>query len=105
MERSGDAEGLSGAGVDPRYLKDGVKPTIPYRSLLPKGVDGMLVAGRCLSADRMAMAAIRVQASCMATGQVVGEAAALAVARGVDLRRIDIGELKARLKARGCIVP
>ena len=93
------------AGVDPKYLKDGVKPTVPYRSLLPKGVDGMLVAGRCLSADRMAMAAIRVQASCMATGQAAGEAAALAVARGVDLRRIDMGELKARLKSRGCIVP
>ena len=93
------------AGVDPKYLKDGVKPTVPYRSLLPKGVDGMLVAGRCLSADRMAMAALRVQASCMATGQAAGEAAALAVQRGVDLRQIDVGELKTRLRGRGAIVP
>ena len=93
------------AGVDPKYLKEGVKPTIPYRSLLPKGVDGMLVAGRCLSADRMAMAAIRVQASCMAAGQAAGEAAALAAERNVDPRQVDVAELKARLKDRGCIVP
>lgn len=92
-------------GVEPKYLKDGVKPTIPYRSLLPKGVDGMLVAGRCLSADRMSMAAIRVQASCMATGQAAGEAAALAARRGIEPRAVDINELKAGLRARGCIVP
>ncbi|MGN0847955.1 MAG: FAD-dependent oxidoreductase [Kiritimatiellia bacterium] len=92
-------------GVQPKYLAEGVKPTIPYRALLVKGVDHMLVAGRCLSADRMAMSAIRVQASCMSTGQAAGEAAALAARKGCSPRDVPVEEIKAGLRARGCIVP
>ena len=92
-------------GVQPKPLEPGVKPTVPYRCLLPKGVDHVLVAGRCFSADRVAMSAARVQATCMATGQAAGEAAALAAKRGVAPRDLPAGDIKAGLRARGCIVP
>ena len=92
-------------GVQPKYLAEGVKPTVPYRALIAKGVDHLLMAGRCLSADRVAMSAIRVQASCMATGQAAGEAAAIAARKGCSPRAVPVEEIKAGLRARGCIVP
>ena len=64
---------------------------IPYRSLLPKEYDNMLVAGRCLSADRFALAAVRVMPPCFAMGEAVGVTAALAVdgdVNAVDVKRV-----------------
>ena len=58
--------------IDTRPLAPGVVPTIPYRALIPKGSDHLLVAGRCISGDLEASSAYRVQASCMATGQAAG---------------------------------
>jgi ribulose 1,5-bisphosphate synthetase/thiazole synthase len=52
---------------------------IPYRSLVPREVDGLLVAGRCASATQAAMGAMRHMGTAMATGQAAGTAAALAV--------------------------
>ena len=92
-------------GVEPKYLAEGVKPTVPLRALIAKGVDHLLMAGRCLSADRVAMSAIRVQAACMATGQVAGEAAALAAKKGCSPRELSVAEIKDGLRTRGCIVP
>lgn len=92
-------------GVMPRKLDVGVKPTIPYRALLVKGIDHLLVAGRCLSADRMAMSGIRVQAACMAAGQSAGEAAALAAKKGCSPRDLSADEIKAALLSHNCIVP
>lgn len=92
-------------GVDPKYLPIGVKPTIPLRALLAKGVDHVLMAGRCLSADRMAMSAIRVQAACMATGQAAGEVAAQAALTNRSPRAVPLDEIKSGLRARGCTVP
>ncbi len=93
------------SGVKTTQLKPGLVPSVPYRALLPKGVDHMLMAGRCLSADRTAMSAIRVQASCMATGQAAGVAAALAARKGCPPRALPAREIKAALRAGGCIVP
>lgn len=92
-------------GVRPQPLKEGVRPTVPLRALVARGVDHLLVAGRCLSADRVAMAAIRVQAACMATGQAAGEVAACAARRGCSPRAVPLDEVKRGLRARGCIVP
>lgn len=96
---------VKGRGTVQRDLPVGVVPTVPLRALLPKGIDHMLVAGRCLSADRLAMSGLRVQAACMATGQSAGEAAALAARTGRAPRDLDPEEIKAGLRARGCIVP
>jgi hypothetical protein len=61
---------------------DGFQPShydIPYRSLVARGVDNLLVAGRCHSATRMAASSTRVTATAMAMGQAAGVAAAIAV--------------------------
>ena len=70
------------SGVEPKKPQPGVVPTIPLRSLAPKGSRNLLVAGRSISSDRLANSAPRVQASCMAMGQAAGAAAALAAAQG-----------------------
>jgi glycine/D-amino acid oxidase-like deaminating enzyme len=93
------------SGVQPAHLKEGVVPTVPLRALIPKGSRNLLVAGRCLSSDRLANAGLRVQATCMATGQAAGAAAALAAQRGTTPGQVPIGEIKALLAAGGAVVP
>lgn len=66
---------------------------IPYRCMVPKGVQGLLVAGRAISATHIAMSSMRVQATCYALGQAAGAAASLAVDEGCPLSDIDIGAL------------
>ncbi len=90
---------------DRRHLAPGVVPTIPFRALIPQGKENLLVAGRCLSCDRLALSGLRVQAVCMATGQAAGAAAALAAKRDVTPANVETSELKAVLKANGAIVP
>jgi hypothetical protein len=71
-------------GVKPKHLPEGVVPTVPRGALIPKGSRNLLVAGRCVSSDRLANSALRVQASCMGMGQAAGANAALAAQAGVS---------------------
>ena len=93
------------SGVHPAHLKEGIVPTVPLRALIPKGSKNLLVAGRCLSSDRLANSALRVQATCMATGQAAGAAAALAAKKGTTPGKVPIEEIKTLLKENGAIVP
>jgi hypothetical protein len=93
------------SGVKPAHLKEGVVPTVPLRALVPKGSQNLLVAGRCLSSDRLANSGLRVQATCMATGQAAGAAAALAARRGVTPGAVPPADIKALLRFQGAIVP
>lgn len=74
---------------------------VPYRCLLPRGVEQLLVAGRCVSADSTAAGAIRVIPPCMGMGEAAGVAAALAVKAGCTARGLDTGLLRRRLRERG----
>jgi hypothetical protein len=74
---------------------------VPYRSLIPKGVEQMLLAGRCVSADSTAAGAIRVMPPCMGMGQAAGTAAAMAVKEGTTVRKVDAQKLREVLKNRG----
>ena len=74
---------------------------IPYRSLLPLGVEQMLVAGRCISADHEAHARSRNMPACMATGQAAGIAAAIAVEEGATVRKVPLARVQAALRALG----
>jgi ribulose 1,5-bisphosphate synthetase/thiazole synthase len=74
---------------------------IPYRILVPESVDGLLVAGRCVSADRIACGSIRQQAGCMVTGQAAGVAAALAAKAGAKPRHVPVGAIQETLKQQG----
>ena len=76
---------------------------IPYRVMLPKGIDNLLVAGRAISATRMASGATRPTAQCMAMGEAAGTAAAILTKCGGAARDIDISVLQARLKENGAI--
>lgn len=78
---------------------------IPYRILTPKESKNILVAGRCVSTDRIMQSSIRVMPGCYITGQAAGMAAAMAVESGTDTRGINVRELQSRLKAMGAFLP
>jgi hypothetical protein len=64
-------------------------------------VEGLLMAGKCLSATHEAVASTRIIPVCMAQGQAVGTAAALAVRQGVSPRALDTGLLRNTLIDQG----
>ena len=74
---------------------------IPYRSLVAVGVDNLLVAGRCYSAEFHALGATRVIATSMSMGQAAGHAAAMSVQKQILPREVDGKELRALLVAEG----
>lgn len=92
-------------GVRPKPLKPGTVPTIPLRALVPKGSRNLIVAGRCVSSDRLANSGLRVQASCMGMGQAAGAAAALAAKSGTTPLEVPLEEIHAMLRKHGQIVP
>ena len=92
-------------GVTPKQLGDGVVATIPLRALIPKKSKNFMVAGRCLSSDRLANSALRVQASSMGMGQVAGATAAIACQRNVSPADVPLDEVKNLLRNHGAIVP
>ena len=71
---------------------------IPYGCLVPESVDGLLVAGRCISTDRWANGSIRVMGTCAATGHAAGVAAALAIRDGVQPRALPPGQVREELR-------
>lgn len=94
-----DIHASKGASQSVTFLEE--PAYVPYRALIAEGFPNLLVAGRCLSADRVAFASLRVQASCMGSGQAAGVAAALASASGVSVQDVDVPALVAELKNMG----
>jgi hypothetical protein len=88
-----------------QHLPVGVVPTIPRSALVPRGSKHIQVAGRCISSDRLANSALRVQSSCMAMGQAAGAAAALAARMECSSGDVPIDSLRKLLQAHGAIVP
>ncbi|MHC4914497.1 MAG: FAD-dependent oxidoreductase [Planctomycetota bacterium] len=77
---------------------------IPYRSLVPRGAENVLVAGRCLDADRGAFGAVRVMVNTNQTGEAAGAAAWLALDSGKPVAEIDTAKLRETLKAGGAAI-
>jgi len=94
----------AGADTRWRYVPDGGVYGIPYRCLLPEGVEGLLVAGRCFSATHDAHASARSMGTCMTMGQAAGTAAALAAASGVVPGDLAATRLRARLEEHGALL-
>lgn len=92
-------------GISREYIPEGVYPSIPFGALIPRGIDGMLTAGRTISSDKGAFSALRIQASCMAMGQVAGAAAALGVSKNCNSRDVSLSELKTLLREHDALVP
>ncbi len=93
------------AGVQKRVLAEGNVPTVPLSAMAPPGRDRILAAGRCVSSDRRANSALRIQATCMAMGQAAGAAAALATRTGTVSAEVPIDGLAEILSAHGAILP
>lgn len=74
---------------------------IPYRCLIPKKIDNLLVAGRSISADFIANGAIRAQPNCMSLGEAAGTAATLSANLGIPPRELDIKVLQKKLTEHG----
>ncbi|MEE2754533.1 MAG: FAD-dependent oxidoreductase [Candidatus Latescibacterota bacterium] len=92
-------------GIKPKPLSEGIVATVPLRALIPKGSKNLIVAGRCVSSDRLANSALRVQASSMAMGQAAGAAAALSVRLETTPRKVPLKSLYEILEGDGAIVP
>lgn len=87
-----------------RYA-DGESYGIPYRALLPQKLENVLMAGRCISADRFMMSSVRVMPGCFITGQAVGQAAALCIQSHCAPKKINVKVLQRMLKEIGAFLP
>jgi FAD dependent oxidoreductase len=89
--------------TEPRivFLPEGRYYGIPYRSLLCREINNLLVTGRAISMDHGAFASARVMGPCLAEGQAAGTACALALSSGQSLDEIAIGKLKEALAKDG----
>jgi len=83
------------------HVQSSMKYGIPYACLLPRGVENLLVAGRCISATHAAAASARIMPTCMATGQAAGTAAALSVIRNCSPRALSVRALQEKLVRDG----
>jgi len=81
-----------------------VRP-ITVRALSPKKSKNFIVAGRCISSDRLANSALRVQASCMGMGQAAAAAAVLAFKQKKTPLDVPVKDIRNLLKEHGGIVP
>ena len=92
-------------GVKPKPLKRGIVPTVPLSALIPKGSQNIIVAGRCVSSDRLANSGLRVQAACMGMGQAAGAAAALAAQSSSTPLKVPLSQIYELLQNHNAIIP
>jgi hypothetical protein len=74
---------------------------IPYRIIVPKTINNLLVAGRCVSGDRISHAALRQMMCCTVTGQGAGVAAAVSVKESISTKTVNIGQIQKTLQKQG----
>ena len=74
---------------------------VPYRSLVPKGIDGLLVAGRSIGGDKVSHAAVRNMMCCAVSGQGAGVAAAVSIKTGKPFSSLEIQAVQAELRRQG----
>ncbi|MEO0062314.1 MAG: hypothetical protein RLZZ08_874 [Pseudomonadota bacterium] len=98
--------GLGGAvasevGVSPSISPKFPSVSVPYGALVPRGLDGLLAAGRHVSCDANSHGFMREIPQCWLTGHAAGVGAAVAANRGVQPRDVDVAEVRAVLRAQG----
>jgi FAD dependent oxidoreductase len=74
---------------------------VPYRSLVPRGVANLLVAGRSIGGDKVSHASTRNMMCCTVSGQGAGVAAAISIRTGQPFDRLDVGPVQAELRTQG----
>lgn len=96
-----DIHNPEGAGQAEEKIQYVIPYDIPYRCLLPEGIEGLLVAGRCISGTHRAHASYRVMSICMAMGEAAGIAASLSAKEGVTPRQMPVNKIQDTLEAKG----
>lgn len=100
-----DIHNPEGTGTSHRYFKPGEYYTIPYRCLIPKKIDNLLVSGRCISSTHEAQASYRIMPICACLGQAAGTAAALAAKNfGCSVNDVDVKLLQDKLVKAGAVI-
>jgi hypothetical protein len=101
-----DIHCIDGPGMDPTVWNPprGFKYHIPYRILVPQGVENLLVAGRCVSCTHVALGSIRVMVPCIGMGEAAGTAAALSLKNSIAPRQLDAATLQTQLREQGGIL-
>ena len=99
-----DIHNPEGSGTSHYYFPEGEYYTIPYRSLIPKTINNMLVAGRCISSDHGAQASYRIMPTVCCIGEAAGCAIALAVKDNISVRDIDVKKLQDLLTKNGAFI-
>jgi glycine/D-amino acid oxidase-like deaminating enzyme len=87
-----------------KHVEGGEAYGVPFGCIVPKRIDGIMVAGRTLSSERFANGSVRVQAHVMSIGQAAGTAAAACVARNWVPREVPVAELRHKLRQQGAVV-
>ncbi len=98
-----DIHNPEGSGTSHYYFPEGQYYTIPYRSLIPKKVTNLLVAGRCISATHEAQASIRIMPIVCCIGEAAGTAVSVVAESGNDMRNVNIKKLQEQLHKQGCV--
>jgi hypothetical protein len=96
-----DIHNPEGAGQAEEHIQYCKPYDLPYRCFTPRDVEGLYVAGRCISGTHRAHASYRVMSICMAMGEAVGIAAAMCAERGCTPRMLDVAALQNRMTERG----
>jgi len=96
-----DIHNPAGGGQAEKHSQPATPYDIPYRSLLPKNVEGLLLSGRNISGTHRAHASYRVMGVAMPTGQAAGTAAALSAKQGCTPRELDYHLVQDALKEYG----
>lgn len=99
-----DIHNPEGSGTSHYFFQPGTYYTVPYRSLIPKGANNLLVAGRCISSDHSAQASYRIMPVVCCIGEAAGTAVGLAVRDAVPVREIRVSELQDVLKKNGAFI-
>ena len=99
-----DIHNPEGTGTSHYYFGPGEYYNIPYRCLIPKGAENMLVAGRCISSDHGAQASYRIMPTVTTLGEAAGAAIAIAKKSGVNTREVDVKLLQETLKKKGAFL-
>lgn len=99
-----DIHNPEGSGTSHYYFPDGEYYTIPYRSLIPKGVNNLLVAGRCISSTHEAQASYRIMPIVCCLGEAAGAGMAVAVKNNCTPKEADIKEIQKILLDNGAFL-
>ncbi len=96
-----DIHSPTGGGTSHYYFGRGEWYEIPYRCLIPRGIDNLLVAGRCISSTHEAQASFRIMPFCAELGQAAGVAISIAAEDRTDTRHVDIARMRDILRKEG----